>query len=119
MSNEERNNVRQGAFFVSMITGAFSYLQYREFIKKEFRRSEAHHRFEQRLSNMTPWKQMYLLWHRMPDQEYEAYYKFAPYFIVGQLDLSKEILIPRTKTVNGLSYDGFDVINPLYCYEGG
>jgi hypothetical protein len=28
-------------------------------------------------------------------------------------------LIPRKKTINGLTYDGFDVFNPLYCYEGG
>ncbi len=119
MSNEERNNVRQGSAFVGMMTGAFAYLHYREFIKKEFKRSEGHHRFEQRLANMTPWKQLYLMWHRMPDQEFEAYYKFAPFFLIGQLDLSKEILIPRKKTINGISCDGFDVINPLYCYEGG
>lgn len=56
MSNEERNNVRQGAFLTSMVTGAFAYFQYREFIKKEFKRSEGHHRFEQNLTNMTPWK---------------------------------------------------------------
>ena len=31
------------------------------------------------------------------------------------MDYSKEILLPRTK--NGTA--GFDVINPLYCYEGG
>ena len=35
--------------------------------------------------------------------------------MVGQLDHSKEILIPREK--NGAP--GYDVINPLYCYEGG
>lgn len=33
--------------------------------------------------------------------------------------MSKEILIPRQKVVNGMPQDGFDVINPLYCYEGG
>jgi hypothetical protein len=33
--------------------------------------------------------------------------------------MSKEVLIPRQKTVNGQKVDGFDVINPLYCYEGG
>ena len=119
MSTEERNHVKDGAFLVGLATGAFSYFHYREFIKKEFRRSEGHHRFEQKLTNMTPWKQLYLTWHRMPDQEFEAYYKFAPFFLLGQLDLSKEILIPRKKTYDGVTYDGFDVINPLYCYEGG
>lgn len=34
---------------------------------------------------------------------------------MGQLDYTKEILIP--KEMNGV--EGFDVINPLYCYEGG
>jgi len=104
---------------VALGTGAFGYFHYREFIKKQFRRSEGHHRFEQKLTNMTPWKQLYMHWHRMPDQEYEAYYKFSPFFLLGQLDLSKEILIPRKKTIDGVTYDGFDVINPLYCYEGG
>ena len=39
--------------------------------------------------------------------------------MVGQLDLSREILIPREKTINGKRVAGFDVVNPLYCYEGG
>lgn len=33
--------------------------------------------------------------------------------------MSKEVLIPREKTINGNKVAGFDVINPLYCYEGG
>lgn len=119
MSAEERHHVRQGAFLTAMVTGAFAYANYREFLKKEFRRSEGHHRFDQRIQNITPWKQLYYFWHRMPDQEFEAYHKFAPYFIIGQLDLSKEILIPREKTINGVKQAGFDVINPVYCYEGG
>jgi len=104
---------------VGVATGAFSYFHYREYIKKRFQRSEGHHRFEQNIANMTPWKQLYLMWHRMPNEEYEVYFKFAPYFLLGQLDLSKEILLPRRKYINGLPQDGFDVINPLYCYEGG
>jgi hypothetical protein len=119
MSFEERRHVGNGAFLTGVATGAFAYFHYREFIKKEFRRSEAHHRFEQKLTNMTPWKQLYMFWHRMPDQEYNVYYKFAPFFLIGQLDLSKEILIPRRKYIEGQWFDGFDVINPLYCYEGG
>lgn len=51
----------------------------------------------------------------MPDEEWMVYHRFKPYYILGQLDQSKEILIPRKK--NGA--DGFDVINPIYCYEGG
>ena len=35
------------------------------------------------------------------------------------MDYSKEVLIPKTKTINGQSVQGFDVINPFYCYEGG
>jgi len=55
----------------------------------------------------------------MPDQEYDVYHRFKPYFLLGQLDLSKEILIPKQKVIDGVPVDGFDVINPLYCYEGG
>ena len=55
----------------------------------------------------------------MPDEEFNVYYKFSPFFLIGQLDLSKEILIPREKWINGRKHEGFDVINPLYCYEGG
>ena len=36
--------------------------------------------------------------------------------MLGQLDYTKEILIPRK---NPQGADGYDVINPLYCYEGG
>lgn len=62
---------------------------------------------------------MYFTWWRMPEQEWAVYHKFKPYFVLGQLDMSKEILIPRTKTIRGIPQEGFDVINPLYCYEGG
>ena len=51
----------------------------------------------------------------MPDEEWTVYHRFRPYYLVGQLDHSKEVLIPREK--NGVA--GFDVINPVYCYEGG
>lgn len=62
---------------------------------------------------------MYFTWYRMPEEEYTVYHRFKPYFLLGQLDQSKEVLIPRQKTVNGVLQDGFDVINPIYCYEGG
>jgi hypothetical protein len=33
--------------------------------------------------------------------------------------MSKEVLIPRNKYIDGVKYEDFDIINPLYCYEGG
>lgn len=51
----------------------------------------------------------------MPRQEYDAYYKFFPFYVTGQLDTTKEVLIPREKDGNA----GYDVISPLYCYDGG
>lgn len=62
---------------------------------------------------------MYFTWYRMPEEEYTVYHRFKPYFLLGQLDMSKEVLIPKQKMVNGSMVDGFMVINPLYCYEGG
>jgi len=62
---------------------------------------------------------MYFTWHRMPDEEFTVYHRFKPYYIIGQLDQSKEVLIPRDKVTDGITYSGFDVLNPLYCYEGG
>ena len=44
-----------------------------------------------------------------------TYHRFKPSFILGQLDQTKEILIPKKR----FGHHGFDVINPLYCYEGG
>jgi len=119
MAVEERNKVRDGAIFCSFAAGAVAYWQYREYLKKEFLRSAAHYRFNMQVTNCTPWKQMYFTWWRMPEEEWTVYHRFKPYFITGQLDLSKEILIPRTKTINGEKVEGFDVINPLYCYENG
>lgn len=51
----------------------------------------------------------------MPEEEYNVYHRFKPYYILGQLDYSKEVLIPYKR--NG--QPGFNVVNPLYCYEGG
>lgn len=66
--------------------------------------------------NVTPWKQLYWTWWRMPLEEFTVYHRFKPYFILGQLDYTKEILLPRK---NARGEDGYHVINPLYCYEGG
>lgn len=119
MSANDKNTLRDGALYTGMITGAVAYLQYRNYISKEFFRSEAHYKFSQRVTNCTPWKQLYFTWWRMPEEEWTVYHRFKPYFLLGQLDLSKEVLIPRAKTINGSEVAGFDVINPIYCYEGG
>ena len=51
----------------------------------------------------------------MPELEYKAYHQFKPYYVIGQMDHSKEILIPKKKE----GIEGFLVFNPLYCYDGG
>lgn len=56
LSTEDRNLVRDGAIFMSFVTGAVAYLNYRQFIKKDFLRSEAHYRLNSRVENITPWK---------------------------------------------------------------
>jgi hypothetical protein len=116
MGTAERSSTRDGAVYVGILTGALAYWNYRERIRKEFYRSEAHYRFSHTSENCTPWKQLYFTWWRMPKEEFNVYHRFKPYFLLGQLDYSKEILIPK-KNADGA--DGFDVINPLYCYEGG
>ncbi len=56
----------------------------------------------------------------MPEEEFNVYHRFKPYFITGQIDYSKEVLIPKQKVLaDGTKLDGFDIINPVYCYEGG
>ena len=119
MSSEERNYIRDGAIYTTLFTGLFSYFNYREYIRKDFLRSEGHYRFSSRISNMTPWKQLYFTWWRMPDEEFTVYHRFKPYYIIGQLDYTKEVLIPKRKYIDGLAQDGYIVVNPLYCYEGG
>jgi len=115
MSVADKKTLALGTFATGLITGSFAYSQYRLFLRKEFQRSEGHYRFSGQITNCTPWKQMYFTWWRMPIEEYNVYHRMKPYFILGQLDVSKEVLIPRKKD----GVDGFDVINPLYCYEGG
>ncbi len=119
MSKEDRGFVRDGGILLGIITGAVGYVHYRAYVRKDFLVSEGHYRLNSTITNMTPWKQMYYTWYRMPDQEFDAFHRFKPYFILGQLDYSKEVLIPKQKTIGGVKVDGFDVINPLYCYEGG
>jgi hypothetical protein len=119
LPTEERNLIRDGGFYASALIGAFGYFHYRMYISKNWMRSDGHYKFNQTITNCTPWQQMYFTWWRMPEEEWTVYHKFKPYFVLGQLDLSKEILIPKTKEVNGMKVHGFDVINPLYCYESG
>jgi hypothetical protein len=116
MNATERSLVRDGSVLTGMTLGAFAYFNYRERIRKEFLRSEAHYRFSNPTENITPWKQLYFTWWRMPAEEYNVYHRFKPYFIIGQIDYTKEILLPRK---NAQGVDGYDVVNPLYCYEGG
>jgi cytochrome oxidase assembly protein ShyY1 len=120
MSTEDRNMVRDGAIMSTLIFGTLSYFNYREWVKKDFLRSEGHYRMSSRITNNTPWKELYFTWWRMPDEEFNVYHRFKPYFIVGQLDTSKEILLPSTHTDSvGNVHHGYDVINPVYTYEGG
>lgn len=115
MGAAERSSVRDGAATLAFCTGGVAYWNYRERVRKEFLRSEGWYRMSWKIENMTPWRQLYFTWWRMPMEEYNVYHRFKPYYILGQLDHTKEILLPKKR--NG--QDGFDVINPLYCYEGG
>jgi hypothetical protein len=120
MSNDDRTLVKEGALFLTLVTGTLSYFSYREWVKKDFLRSEGHYRFQSRTENITPWKQLYFTWWRMPDEEFNVYHRFKPYYVIGQLDTSKEVLIPATRTdALGNKVHGYNVVNPLYCYEGG
>lgn len=118
LPSEEVAYVRHGGILTGMVTGLFAYLHYRQYVTKSFLRSEGHYKFSQQVTNCTPWKQMYFTWYRMPEEEWSVYHRFKPYYIIGQLDHSKEILIPETKLIGGKKCAGFAVINPLYCYEG-
>ena len=83
MAKEEKTLLRDGAIYTALATGAFSYFHYREYIKKAFKRSEAHYKFNQQITNCTPWKQMYFSWWRMPEEEWTVYHRFRPYYVIG------------------------------------
>ena len=55
MNGEEKNLIRDGGIYLSMLMGGFAYLNYREYIKKDFLRSEGHYRFNSMIKNITPW----------------------------------------------------------------
>jgi len=46
MARDERTLLRDGAIYTFFGTGAFSYFHYREYIKKSWKRSEAHYKFQ-------------------------------------------------------------------------
>jgi hypothetical protein len=115
MPTAQKSALKDGAIVTGFATGAWAYWNYRERVRKDFLRSEAHYRFSNIIQNVTPWKQLYWTWWRMPEEEYNVYHKFMPYFLLGQIDYSKEILIPAKYK----GKDGYNVINPIYCYEGG
>lgn len=47
-NTEERNFLRDGAIFMTLFAGGVSYWNYRQYIRKDFYRSEAHYRFNSR-----------------------------------------------------------------------
>ncbi len=47
-TKEERSLIKDGALFAAFFTGAFAYFNYREYVKKDFLRSEGHYRFSAR-----------------------------------------------------------------------
>jgi len=115
LPKDDKSYITEGAFTVAALSGFVGYLHYRKYLSKEFKLSEGQYRFSERLTNITPFAQSYYHWYRMPLEEYNAYYRFRGFYITGQLDTSKEILIPRK--VDGAA--GYDVLSPLYCYDGG
>lgn len=114
-----KNNVNFGAFSLGLVSGLVGYCNYRIKIKKEFLVGHGLSRLGQMSKNMTPYSAQWLGFYRMPDKEYAMWHLFKPYFVIGQIDYAKEVLIPKTKVVNGVKHHGFDVVNPLYCYDAG
>jgi len=101
MPQGERRKVMEGAAFTGLFTGLFAYFHYRLYVRKDFLRSSGHYKMNQQMVNCTPWTQMYFTWWRMPEKEWIVYHMFKPYYVLGQLDLTKEVLIPREKWING------------------
>lgn len=42
---EERSHIKEGAVFLCLLTGGVAYFNYRQYLKKDFLRSEGHYRF--------------------------------------------------------------------------
>jgi hypothetical protein len=83
MNNEDRSFVKDGALLITILTGGLSYFNYREYVKKDFLRSEGHYRLNSKTTNSTPWKNLYITWWRMPEEEFNVYHRFKPYFMIG------------------------------------
>jgi hypothetical protein len=83
MNTAERSYIRDGATAMGIITGCIGYFNYREKVRKDFLRSEGHYRFSHLTENITPWKQLYWTWWRMPVEEFNVYHRFKPYYMLG------------------------------------
>lgn len=97
LPERDRYYIRCGAATTAMITWWIAYRNYRVKLRKMYSRSFCHYRMSDSVENVTPYKSLYWTWWRMPAEEYEAYHLFKPYYIIGQIDYSKEILIPRKR----------------------
>lgn len=115
LPGEDRRLITDGALTVGILAGGFGYVHYRKWIEKNFKMSEGHYRMGGVLTNITPFAQSYYHWWRMPKEEFDVYYRFRSFYVTGQLDTTKEVLIPRKKD----GANGYDVLSPLYCYDGG
>jgi hypothetical protein len=80
---QDQANISRGLFFSSCLIGVGAYACYRKYIQEEFLVSHAHYKMSEKMVNATPWKKMYFTWYRMPYQEYNAYHRFRPYYVLG------------------------------------
>lgn len=119
LRGNQKSLVNTGALMVGLLTGGIAYFNYRVKLTKDFLIGHGHNRMDRSATNKTPYKSMWLTWYRMPDEEYDVYHKFMPYYVIGQLDYDKEILIPSKRRIGGQTVRGYDVVNPLYCYDSG
>lgn len=79
----EQSHISRGLFFSAGLSGVAAYVAYRKYIQEEFHVSHGHYKMSQKMVNATPWKKMYFTWYRMPYQEYNAYHRFKPYYVLG------------------------------------
>jgi hypothetical protein len=54
----------------------------------------------------------YSLYYRMPEAEYNLFFRMRSSFIEGYFDHNKEILIPKKKD----SREGYEIVTPFYYY---
>lgn len=118
-SGRERGHIKKAALFSAVASAFSAYYSYRNYRAKDFNRMHANFRLSETPMNGTPVFHMFKTWYRMPWQDYQMYHRFKPYFVQGHIDYEKEILIPRTRWVNGRPVLGCDVYNPFYCFDDG